>query len=162
MPAHAQEPPENAPLPIPRFVNLGANRVNLRQGPDRAQPILWVYQRNGLPVKVVAEFDTWRKIEDIDGTSGWVQSTLLSGKARHGIVLRPSGTEPGTDFFAPMRALPDPAAPLAARIEAGAVVEMSGCQGAWIKAGAGGHKGWIERRLLWGLLPEEPELCKAD
>lgn len=164
MPAGVARADETADghLPLPRFVNLGSNRVNMRQGPDRAQPILWIYQRNGLPVKIVAESDTWRKIEDIDGTSGWVQSSLLSGKSRHAIVIRPTATEPGQVFFAPMRALPDVAAPLTGKVEAGVILAMTGCQGDWIKVDAGGTRGWIERRLLWGLLPEEPELCKAN
>ncbi|HEY9567148.1 MAG TPA: SH3 domain-containing protein, partial [Thalassobaculum sp.] len=48
-------------LPIPRYVTLRASEVNVRAGPGVRYPIEWVYQRQNLPVEVVAEFDTWRK-----------------------------------------------------------------------------------------------------
>ncbi len=67
-------------LPLPRFASLDSSEVNLRAGPGKDYPILWVYQRKGLPVEIIQEFDTWRRIRDRDGTVGWVQQNLLSGK----------------------------------------------------------------------------------
>ena len=67
-------------LPLPRFASLDSNEVNLRAGPGTDYPILWVYQRKGLPVEIIQEFDTWRRIRDRDGTVGWVQQNQLSGK----------------------------------------------------------------------------------
>ena len=42
-------------LPVPRFVSLKADRVNLRQGPGTEYPTAWVFKRAGLPVEVMAE-----------------------------------------------------------------------------------------------------------
>src|SRR6185295_13515380 len=67
-------------LPLPRFASLDSSEANLRAGPGKDYPILWVYQRRGLPVEIIQEFDTWRRIRDRDGTVGWVQQNLLSGK----------------------------------------------------------------------------------
>src|SRR4029453_16249428 len=67
-------------LPLPRFASLDSKEVNLRAGPGKDYPILWVYQRRGLPVEIIQEFDTWRRIRDRDGTVGWVQQNLLSGR----------------------------------------------------------------------------------
>src|SRR5688572_30955477 len=67
-------------LPLPRFASLDSNQINLRAGPGTDYPILWVYQRRGLPVEIIGEFDTWRRIRDRDGAVGWVQQNLLSGK----------------------------------------------------------------------------------
>src|SRR3546814_8908608 len=64
-------------LPIPRYVTLRASEVNVRAGPGVRYPIEWVYQRQNLPVEVVAEFDTWRKIRDPDGVEGWVHQQVL-------------------------------------------------------------------------------------
>src|SRR5262245_36318364 len=50
-------------LPVPRFVSLEADRVYLRFGPGREYPISWILARKGLPVEIIAEFDTWRKIK---------------------------------------------------------------------------------------------------
>ena len=59
-PAAAQEAGDSAKssesgLPLPRFVSLGANEVNLRTGPDRRYPITWVYKRRGMPVEIIQE-----------------------------------------------------------------------------------------------------------
>ena len=51
-------------LPLPRFVSLRSAEVNMRAGPSVRYPVEWVYRRAGLPVEVIAEFDTWRKVRD--------------------------------------------------------------------------------------------------
>ena len=43
-------------LPVPRFVSLKAEKVNVRRGPSSDHPVAWVFQRKGLPVEIVAEF----------------------------------------------------------------------------------------------------------
>ena len=54
-------------LPVPRYVSLKTDRVNLREGPSKEHRTRWVYQRAGLPVEIVAEFETWRRVRDADG-----------------------------------------------------------------------------------------------
>ena len=51
-------------LPVPRFVTLKSDDINMRVGPGREYPLAWVYKRKGLPVKVIAESDVWRKVAD--------------------------------------------------------------------------------------------------
>src|SRR5262249_9722055 len=79
-PAAAQQIGTTTGLPVPRFVSLKSDRVNLREGPSKDHPTTWIFQRAGLPVEVTAEFDTWRKIRDADGLEGWVLHSLLSGR----------------------------------------------------------------------------------
>src|SRR5689334_15889361 len=67
-------------LPIPRFVSLKSDRVNLREGPSKDHRTSWVFQRAGLPVEITAEFETWRRIRDSEGAEGWVLHSLLSGR----------------------------------------------------------------------------------
>src|SRR5262245_45303675 len=67
-------------LPIPRFVSLKSDRVNVRAGPTKDHEVTWVYTRSGLPVEVTAEFENWRRIRDWEGAEGWVYHSLLSGK----------------------------------------------------------------------------------
>ena len=67
-------------LPLPRFVSLRSNEINLRTGPGSNYPIVWIYQRRGMPVEVVAEFESWRKIRDWQGTVGWVHQSMLDGR----------------------------------------------------------------------------------
>src|ERR1700741_5241177 len=67
-------------LPVPRFVSLKADRVNVRGGPDKDHDVAWIYTRIGWPVEITAEFENWRRIRDLDGTEGWVYHSMLSGK----------------------------------------------------------------------------------
>ena len=36
-------------LPVPRFVSLKADRVNVRGGPDKDHDVAWIYTKVGLP-----------------------------------------------------------------------------------------------------------------
>src|SRR5687768_13238380 len=67
-------------LPIPRFVSLKTNQVNVRAGPTKDHGVAWVFNRSGLPVEITAEFETWRRIRDWEGAEGWVYHSLLSGR----------------------------------------------------------------------------------
>ena len=54
-------------LPVPRFVSLKPDRVNVRGGPTRDHEVTFVYTRAGLPVEITAESDNWRRIRDWEG-----------------------------------------------------------------------------------------------
>ena len=41
-------------LPLPRFVSLDADKVNIRTGPGVRYPIAWVFVRRDMPVEVTA------------------------------------------------------------------------------------------------------------
>lgn len=132
-------------LPLPRFVTLRADKANLRAGPGTRYPVEWVYQRKGLPVEIVAEFDHWRRIRDSDGALGWVHKSLLSGQ-RAVIVkdgIQTLHRSPAAD-----------AAPLL-RAEPGVIGELVACEGAWCRIEIAGTKGWVERGHLWGVYPDE-------
>ena len=74
-------------LPLPRFVSLKGNKVNLRRGPSLDYKIDWVYKRKHLPLMIVSEFGHWRKVTDFEGYSGWIYKDLLSG-SRYIIVKK--------------------------------------------------------------------------
>ena len=88
-------------LPVPRFVSLKSDKVNMHIGPAKTYEVKWLYQRAGLPVEITAEFETWRRIRDADGTEGWVYHSLLSGR-RTGMV-----TTKATDELVPLYDKPD-------------------------------------------------------
>ena len=74
-------------LPLPRFVSLKGDKVNLRRGPSLDYKIDWVYKRKHLPLMIVSEFGHWRKVTDFEGYSGWIYKDLLSG-SRYIIVKK--------------------------------------------------------------------------
>ena len=45
--------PMRSGLPLPRFVSLKSDRVNLRKGPSTDYPTQWVYRRAGLPLEII-------------------------------------------------------------------------------------------------------------
>src|ERR1700761_4027499 len=57
-------------LPVPRFVALRSDDVNLRAGPGTRYPIEWVFKRRDLPMEIEREFDVWRLVRDPDGVRG--------------------------------------------------------------------------------------------
>ena len=69
-------------MPVPRWVTIKAGRVNVRRGPSLEDNVLWTYVRPGLPVEIIAEFDSWRRIRDVEGQTGWVKSVMLDGRRR--------------------------------------------------------------------------------
>ncbi len=73
--------------PLPRFVSLKSDKVNVRKGPATDQAIVWVFSRAGLPVEVIAESDNWRRVRDSEGADGWVFHSLLS--ARRTVLIAP-------------------------------------------------------------------------
>ena len=143
-------------LPLPRYASLKTDRVNLREGPSKDHRTLWVFQRAGLPVEIVAEYETWRRIRDSEGTEGWVLHSLLSGR-RTAIVTAPKGA----DKAVPLRAKADEGAADEARLEAGVIGSVKNCTGTWCRlivalpSKRGDVDGFIRQDRLWGVYPNE-------
>jgi SH3-like domain-containing protein len=133
-------------LKVPRFVSLHADRVNLRAGPGSQYPIEWVLTKKDMPVQIIAQFEHWRRILDWEGTEGWVQERMVAGKRT--VVVNKGGLRP-------VHQLPDPAAPVVARAEPGAVARLAECRGAWCRIEADDISGWMRRTDLWGVFPDE-------
>ncbi len=83
---------------ITRFASLRADDVNVRAGPGVRYPVKWKFVQRNMPVQVIAEYDTWRKIRDWEGAEGWVHRAMLSSKRSlimvgHGQTLRKDATD---------------------------------------------------------------------
>jgi SH3-like domain-containing protein len=136
-------------LPLPRFVSLKPDRVNVRAGPTRDHEVRFVYTRAGLPVEITAESDNWRRIRDWEGAEGWVYHSLLSGR-RTAVVTPKDKTEPVS-----LHSEPDFEAPLVARLQAGVLAAVKRCDGKWCRIAGAGFDGWIVQAQLWGVYPDE-------
>lgn len=132
-------------LPVPRFVSLRSGEVNVRTGPGRSYPIEWVFVRPGMPVEVTAEFDTWRRIRDVEGTQGWVHQSMLSG--RRTLVV--------TKELRTLRERPSASAAAVAQAEPGIMGRLVACKGQWCEVEIQGYHGWMERTDFWGIYPNE-------
>ncbi len=138
-------------LPIPRFVSLKTDRVNVRGGPTKDHDVTWVYNRNALPVEVTAEFETWRRIRDWEGAEGWVYHSLLSG--RRTAIVAPQDRD--KEALVPLRDEANPKAALVAQLQAGVLATVKRCDGRWCRVTGKGFDGWIEQQRLWGVYPDE-------
>jgi len=138
-------------LPLPRYVSLRASEVNVRTGPGVRYPVDWVFRRHGLPVEIVAEFDTWRKIRDAEGTEGWVHQSLLSGKRT--LLVTASAAEKTRS----LRRKPSADATVVAKAEARVVGKLLECpkESNWCRVRVGGFEGWMQRSTFWGVYPNE-------
>jgi SH3-like domain-containing protein len=134
-------------LPLPRFVSLKADKVNVHVGPAKTYDVTWIYTRVALPVEITAEFENWRRIRDGEGAEGWVYHSLLSGR-RTGMVL-------AKEALVPLREAGDPEGGVIAQLQAGVVGTVKKCTGTWCRISGDGFDGWIEQRRLWGVYPNE-------
>jgi len=136
-------------LPIPRFLSIKADKVNVRSGPTKDHGVAWVFTRAGLPVEVTAEFETWRRIRDADGAEGWVYHSMLSG--RRTALVSPWAKEGPTSLYAG----PDKSSGIKAQLEAGVLGKVDHCDGTWCRFFDNGFDGFIEQVKLWGVYPGE-------
>lgn len=132
-------------LPLPRYVSIRAETVNARRGPGLDYRIDWVFQRAGLPVRIVDEYDHWRRIVDSDDAGGWVYHALLTSR-RSALVTAPEAT---------LRAEPAETAAATAVAQQGVVARLVRCQPDWCEVEAGGVAGWVPKSSIWGVDPDE-------
>ena len=132
-------------LPVPRFVSTRSSFVNVRHGPGERYPVAWVLKEKGIPVQIVAEYDNWRKIEDWEGTTGWVHQALLSGR-------RSVAVYPGE---AVLREKPEGIATPLARLAPGVIAAIHECSADWCNLKLGKTEGWVQKTALWGIGPDE-------
>jgi SH3-like domain-containing protein len=136
-------------LPLPRFVSLKPDRVNVRGGPTRDHEVAFVFTRAGMPVEIIAESDNWRRIRDWEGAEGWVYHAMLSG--RRTAVVSPKDKK----ALVPLRAGAEADAEVVARVQAGVLASVKRCTGTWCRIAGTGFDGWVVQEQLWGVYPNE-------
>lgn len=184
-------------LPVPRFLALRADVVNMRAGPGMRYPIQWIYHRRHMPVMVLREFDVWRLIQDADGQKGWVQQAILTGERYFITVGQPMSVMDDTKmenagqtkqaqdksadtssehmdsvitgYVANLQSLnqiqphvivrkePKETAEPVAVLNSGVIGSIKECpiNVNWCKVSIKAYIGWVPRKDIWGLLPQE-------
>ncbi|MCG2631177.1 aspartyl-trna synthetase [Bradyrhizobium sp. WYCCWR 13023] len=136
-------------LPVPRYVSLKSDHVNVRAGPTKDNDVAWVYTRAGLPVEITAEFENWRRVRDSEGAEGWVYHSLLSGRRTAVVTMK------NKDDLAPIYDHADPDSAVAAKLQAGVVTTVKKCTTSWCHVTGNGFDGWIQQERLWGVYADE-------
>src|SRR6188472_1963083 len=136
-------------LPIPRYVSLKSDHVNVRAGPTKDNDVAWVYTRTGLPVEITAEFENWRRIRDSEGAEGWVYHSLLSGKRTAVVTAR------AKDQLIAVSQRPIEEGDVTAQLQPGVVAQVKRCDGKWCRVAGSDFDGWVPQERLWGVYPNE-------
>ena len=141
----AQERGPSTDLPLPRYVSLKTSKANARRGPSRSHRIDWVFTHRGIPLQITAEHGHWRRAKDQDGLGGWIYYALLSGKRT--IIVQHDMLE--------MKSTPVPGSLVKAKLELGVVANIRKCKKDWCEISADGYNGWVEKKHVWGVDPNE-------
>jgi SH3-like domain-containing protein len=132
-------------LPLPRFVSLKGNTGNARRGPGMSHRVDWVFTQEGMPLRVTAEYENWRRIEDAEGFGGWVHYALLSGT--RSVVVSADRVALRSDAAAE--------ASVVAEAEHGVVGRLLACAPDWCRVDLAGYRGWAPKAALWGVAADE-------
>ncbi|OJY67551.1 MAG: hypothetical protein BGP16_03245 [Sphingobium sp. 66-54] len=126
--------------PVPYWASLAKGEARMRVGPSQDYPASWIYRRRDLPVKVIEVYANWRKVEDPDGTQGWLHVRLLKDD--------PTAIVKGE--IAAMHDGPSTDARVLYRLEPGVVGRLSGCANGWCAMDVKGARGYVSADDLWG------------
>ena len=125
--------------PLPRFESLRYSAVHGRQGPNLDYPIMWRYEREGLPMLIVRETHGWRRVRDPDGDEVWMQARMLSA-TRTVLVVRD----------VELKRRPSGDAASKARVKQGVIAELGDCEDDWCEIEIDRQSGWVAKSELWG------------
>jgi SH3-like domain-containing protein len=146
----AVDAPGKTTLPVPRFVSLKSDKVNVRKGPSTDQSIVWVFSRAGLPVEVIAESDNWRRVRDSEGADGWVFHSLLS--ARRTVLVTPwSKGEEHVKLYNSKST----SSRAVAELQSGVLGNVMACDGEWCQVSVDDYSGYVQQDKLWGVYKGE-------
>jgi len=126
--------------PTPYWASISVGEARMRVGPSRDYPASWIYRRKGLPVKVVQVHNNWRKVEDPDGTQGWMHVRLLSSAPAAMVIAEKGAIYEGRTK----------ASRLIYHVEKGVVGTVRDCKGDWCLFDVEGQRGFLQASTLWG------------
>lgn len=131
----------------PSPVTLKAREANVRVGPGSRYPLAWKFVRLGIPLMVLAEVGTWRKIRDAEGAEGWIHQNMITGR-RTVLVMRRTCS---------LRKKPTADAAIIAHIEPDVCARLLEIRGDWIRIKVEGFTGWLLRTSIWGVSEHEKD-----
>jgi SH3-like domain-containing protein len=131
-----------ASAPQPYFVSIKVDEAYMREGPSDMHRVKWIYRHKGLPLEVIATFDVWRRVRDMDGEVGWMHMALLT-RDRTAVVTQGAGAE--------IYSRDDTTSEVVARAQPGAIGRLLGCGALTCRVEFTGAEGWIARARLWGI-----------
>jgi len=130
---------------VAAMVSISGNNVNMRSGPGTKYKIIWKLG-SGFPLKVLKRKGQWIRVQDFEGTIGWVNKRVVK-KSPHMIVKvhRKSKKRINVRSGAGTRNR------IVAKAHYGVVFKTLKKKSGWVKVQhEKGVTGWVKRSLLWG------------
>ena len=90
-------------------------------------------------------------MRDADGTEGWINQSLLTGKRT--AVVAP--WQRGKTALVALRTDAADSARVVAELEPGVIGTIDTCNGEWCRMDFGAARGWIKQTVVWGAYPGE-------
>lgn len=137
---------DNKKLPIPRFVSIKSNEVNARSGPTIKSSIKWIFIKKGEPVEIIAEYEQWRQVRDVNGEGGWIHSSVLSGK-RSVIIIGDKEIE--------LTKGENPKSRVIAKLMPEVRCTLKKCKEQFCQISCKGYIGWVSKKVIWGVYDDE-------
>jgi len=122
------------------FMSLKYNTVNVRQGPSSEHPIKFIYKKKYLPIKIIDNFENYRKFIDLYDNSGWIHISQLSSKKTALNIKEKNLLLKKPQIYSK---------PLA-QIEKGKLIIIKKCKDNWCKVLINKYVGWIRKNTIWG------------
>ena len=133
-------------LEIPRYVSLKSDDANIRVGPSMNYPIEIKYIIKNYPLKVLDEYEEWRKVEDFKNNVGWIHKSLITG-TRTAVVL--SKDNKNIELFNTLNGN------IIGEIGKGNIIYLEKCKIDWCLISAENFKGWMDKKNIWGVKQNE-------
>ena len=126
------------------MVSVKKDNVNMRSGPSTKRKVLWKLGQ-GFPLKVLKRSKEWMRVQDFEGTVGWVHKSVVN-RSRHMIVKVYKKSRKKIN----VRSGPSLKKKVVAKAYYGVVFKTLDQKSGWVKVSHGKIKGWVKRSLLWG------------
>ena len=133
-------------LEIPRYISLKSSDANIRVGPSMNYPIKIKYIIKNYPLKVLEEYEDWRKVEDYKNNIGWIHKSLISGN-RTGIVLSKDNKN--------IELLNTLGGNVIGEIGKNNIINLEKCKIDWCLVSSGNFRGWMDKKYIWGVKQNE-------
>ena len=129
-------------LKIPRIVSLKNSLTYMRSGPGKEFPVKFELKQKGYPLKIIAEYNNWRKVITSNDISGWIHTQLLSS-VRTGLIIK-------TTF---LKKIPSNSSNSLAKLLPNLLINVDYCKDDWCKIEIVKSKvyvGWVQKETIWG------------
>ena len=100
------------------------------------------FKKKGYPLKVIAEFNNWRKVITFGKISGWIHTQLLSS-IRTGLITKTTL----------LKTLPTNSSNSLAKLLPNLLISIIRCEKKWCKIEIVKDKifvGWVQKATIWG------------